>query len=121
MKKLLLVLAACLALGATGCYVEDGIYAPPPGVYSVGTVEFCDDYGCRMVAAPYYYVDGQVVYYDAHFGVWIGPHSYYRSGVWYHHPIEGYREHYHSGYYHRTFTPPVRSGIPEHWHQSRRR
>jgi len=99
MKKLLLVLALCL--GVSGCVAEGSYYyGPPGGVYEVGTVEFCDDWGCRMVAAPYYYVDGEVVYYDAHFGYWIGPHGYWVSGVWHRDFWPGYHTWYHAGFYH---------------------
>jgi len=97
MKKLLLAVVLCL--GLTGC-AEGYYYYDPPGVYQVGTVEFCDDWGCRMVAAPYYYVGGEVVYFDAHFGCWIGPNGYWVSGRWYRGTYPGYHGWYHAGWYH---------------------
>lgn len=93
MKKLFLALALCF--GLTSCYAE--VYDPT--VYR-GNVEFCDDYGCRWVYAPYYYYDGAVVYWDAHFGCWIGPHGYWTGGVYYHGYYPGYHGVYHQGYYH---------------------
>src|SRR5277367_1666202 len=104
MKSLLLALAACVGLmvSSAGC-AEEGYYSDPPVSPAVGTVEFCDDLGCRFVEAPYYYMDGEVVYWDAHFGVWIGPHSYWREGRWYGGSIYGYHSFYHPGYYH-SFT-----------------
>lgn len=92
-----LIFALLLGLFVSGCVVE----AYYPDRYYTGTVVFCDDYGCREVTAPYYYdSDGAVVYYDAYFGYWIGPHGYwvggvYRPGFW-----VGYHGYYHSGWYH---------------------
>lgn len=115
MKKLLIVLAACLALvGGSGC-AEEYAYGPPPAYYSTGTVEFCDEYGCRWVTAPYYYVGDEVVYWDAHFGCWIGPHGYYVGGVWRPGVVVGYHGWYHGGYYHRVYAPHFRSGSG-HWY-----
>ena len=97
MKKFLLGLILCL--GLTGCYVEGYDYAP--GAYSTGSVEFCDDYGCRFVTAPYYYDSAGVLFYwDAHFGCWIGPHGYWRGGAFYHGFYPGYHGWYHGGWYH---------------------
>lgn len=102
MKKLFLALALCLGMiPMTGCYAEEEVYAaPPPSVYTVGTVEFCDDYGCRWVTAPYYYVGDEVVYYDAYYGAWIGPRGWFVGGVWHRGWIPGYHTVYHGGYYH---------------------
>jgi hypothetical protein len=101
MKKILLALVACVGLtfSATGC--AEGVYYGDPSVSpTIGVVEFCDDYGCRTVNAPYYYVGGDVVYWDAHFGVWVGPHSYWREGRWYGGSVYGYHGYYHRGAYH---------------------
>lgn len=93
MKWLLLL---CVSL--TGCYVEEGVYtSPPPDVYENGTVEFCDDFGCREVTAPYYRDNGSIIYYDAHFDVWIGAHGYWQSGHW----CPGYVHGYHNWYHER--------------------
>lgn len=97
MKSLLLALVACV--GLAGC-VEEGYYSDPPVAPAYGAVEFCDDFGCRMINAPYYYVGGDLVYWDAHFGVWIGPHSYWREGRWYGGSVYGYHGYYHGGFYH---------------------
>ncbi len=97
MKKLFLALALCL--GLTSC-VEERVYGPPPGMYVTGTVEFCDDYGCRWVTAPYYYEGDEIIYWDAHFGVWIGPHGYWHGGYWHGGYYPGYHGWYHYGHYH---------------------
>lgn len=102
MKKLLLPLVICLGLGVgtVGC-AEDFAYADPPSVaYASGLVEFCDDYGCRWINAPYYYAGGDLVYWDAHFGCWIGPHGYWHGGGWHRGFVYGYHQHYHAGTYH---------------------
>jgi len=104
MKKWLIVLISCLALA--GCVDEDYVYAEAPVAVASGSVEFCDDWGCRMVDAPYYYVDGEVVYWDAHFGVWIGPRGYWMGGVWHHGWVGGYHGFYHAGYYHNFHGHP---------------
>lgn len=97
MKKLLLALA--FSLGLMGC-VEERVYGPPPGMYVTGTVEFCDDVGCRWVTAPYYYEDNEIIYWDAHFGMWIGPHGYWHGGYWHEGFVYGYHDWYHNGWYH---------------------
>src|SRR5579864_743242 len=99
MKRWLLILVSCLALVGTGC-AEEFVYSDPPIAVASGPVEFCDDWGCRMVNAPYYYVDGEVVYWDASFGVWIGPRGYWTGGIWHRGWVVGYHEHYHVGFYH---------------------
>lgn len=97
MKKFLLALIACL--GLSGCVVEG--YDYPPGAYSNGTVEFCDDYGCRYVTGQYYYDSAGVLFYwDSHFGCWMGPHGYWHGGVFYHGFHPGYHGWYHGGWYH---------------------
>jgi hypothetical protein len=98
MKHLFLALAACLCL--SGCMIEPA-YADPVGPYSNGTVEFCDDYGCRYVTGQYYYDSAGVLFYwDTGFGCWIGPHGYWRGGVFFHGYYPGYHNFYHGGYYH---------------------
>lgn len=110
MKKLVLALALCF--GLTSC-VEERVYDPT--IYH-GEVEFCDDLGCRMVDAPYYYVDDEVIYWDAHFGYWIGPHGYwvggvYRPGFW-----AGYHGWYHGGWYHRAWHGSWHGGGVHYYH-----
>lgn len=97
MKKLVLALVMCL--GLAGC-AEDSYYYAPPATYQSGYVEFCDDWGCRYVNAPYYMVDGEVIYWDVHFGCWIGPRGYWGGGVWHHGFWPGYHGVYHPGTYH---------------------
>jgi len=101
MKKFLLALVACI--GLSGCVAEDRVYYAPPGVYETGSVEFCDDYGCRWVNAPYYYDNGDVIYWDAHFGIWVGPRGYWHGGAFYHGWHPGYHSRYHHGWYHRQY------------------
>lgn len=96
MKNLLLALVACI--GLSGCVVEPA-YADPV-VYRTGTVEFCDDYGCRYVTGQYYYDGGAVIYWDPVFGCWIGPHGYWRGGIFYRGFVGGYHTYYHGGWYH---------------------
>jgi hypothetical protein len=97
MKNFLLVLVACF--GLAGC-AEESFYAGPPAAVTSGSVEFCDDWGCRMVNAPYYYADGEVVYWDTYFSAWIGPRNYWYAGMWHPGWIGGYHGYYGTGYYH---------------------
>lgn len=98
MKNFFLALVACI--GLLGCVVEPA-YADPVIAYRTGTVEFCDDYGCRYVTSPYYYDSvGALFYWDTGFGCWIGPHGYWRGGVFYRGFVPGYHGFYHGGYYH---------------------
>jgi hypothetical protein len=88
-----------LALVASVCLSSCVVYADPE--YSSGCFTFCDDYGCREVCnTQYYYYGGEAYYWDAHFGCWIGPHGYWRSGAYYYGFHPGYHEFYHHGYYH---------------------
>ena len=97
--KYILVLLMSLLLA--GCVGETYVYADSPVHYTTGTVVFCDDYGCREVTAPYYYdASGAVIYWDVHFGCWIGPHGYWRAGVYYPGFWVGYHGYYHRGFYH---------------------
>lgn len=110
MKSVLLALTICLGLATASCVEAAYTPLPPPGVYETGVVTFCDDFGCREVDAPYYYdEDGAVVYWDAHFGYWIGPSGYLVGGVWHHGWWPGYHTWYHAGLYHIG-----RSGFSEH-------
>lgn len=79
MKNLFCV--AVLALCASGCEVE----YPAGAVYPrAGAFEVCDDAGCRVVSNnQYYYVDGELYYFDARYSVWIGPRGYVRGGRFY--------------------------------------
>jgi hypothetical protein len=92
MKLLAFALAAVVStFGALGC-VE--AYPPPPVHPVTGSVRYCDDYGCRTVYAPYFYSNGEVVYWDAQFGIWVGRHRYWRGGRWYHGFHPGYFSHH---------------------------
>lgn len=109
MKKLLILVLCLVGLfSMAGCVAEEGYYGAPPGVFetTIGTVEFCDDWGCRMITAPYYYYEGDVVYWDAHFGCWIGPRGYWLGGDWHHGWIEGYHGWYGGHFYHRWVSHP---------------
>lgn len=102
MKNLLLPLVIYLGLivGNVGC-AEDLAYAELPAtVCATGPVEFCDEWGCRWINAPYYHDGDNLIYWDVHFGCWIGPHGYWRGGVWHRGFVYGYHEHYHAGTYH---------------------
>lgn len=101
MKKLLFGLLSVVAfVGLTGC-AEDVVYADPNYPVVSGCVTYCDDYGCREVCGPYYHDSAGVLFYwDAHFGCWIGPHGYWRGGVFYHGYHPGYHGYYHGGGYH---------------------
>ena len=116
MKKLVAVLLMCLSvIMVTGC-AESVVYADPPATYVTGTVEFCDDWGCRYVTAPYYYVNGEVVYYDYHFGCWIGPRGYLYGGVWRPGWIPGYHGWYGAGHYHYFHSHPGGWKAGSGWH-----
>lgn len=101
MKNLMLILSACgLMVATSACEAEVG-YDSPPVSYTTGTVEYCDDFGCRDVSnVQYYYDNGEVVYYDVHFGVWMGPRGYLVGGRWHPGFVGGYHSYYHPGYYH---------------------
>jgi uncharacterized membrane protein YgcG len=99
MKKLILAIFMCL--GLMGCVDEAYTVAPEYANVRTGTFEYCDDYGCRWISAPYYYSGGELFYMDAHFGCWIGPRGYWLSGVWHPGFYPGYHAWYHSGWYHR--------------------
>jgi hypothetical protein len=109
MKGRLITLIACLGLmiGISGC-AEDLAYADPPVVTS-SCVDFTDDWGVREVCGPHYFVDGQVIYWDAHFGYWIAPWGYWVGNAWHRGWMEGYHTWYHTGHY-RSFT-----GHPGGW------
>jgi hypothetical protein len=93
MRHILLALVVCL--GLTGCDI-DPVYAQ-----NTGTVEFCDDYGCRYVASQTYYdTNGTLFYWDANFGCWISNRGYWLGGVYYPGFYPGYHNYYHSGWYH---------------------
>src|SRR5665213_1222033 len=95
--KLIMLLCVMMVSGCVG-------YDDPPIDSSIqyGCVEVSDDYGNRDVCdTQYYYTDdGSLIYWDAHFGVWIGPEGWYREGIFYHGFYPGYREFYGRGYYH---------------------
>lgn len=80
MNKVALILVACL--GLAGC--EDSTYRnepeyPSPPAY--GCVVVADDMGEREVCDTYYYYDnGELVYYDAHFNIWVGNSGYWIGG-----------------------------------------
>src|SRR5258708_29486405 len=119
MKYLLFILIVCVGIitATSGC--AGGVYyATPPNTYLLGTFEFCDDWGCRMITAPYYYTDNEVVYWDAHFGCWIGPHGYWIRGGWRPGFVVGYHERYNGGFYHRFTVHPGgwRAGSGYHGH-----
>jgi hypothetical protein len=99
MKRLLGLLLCVGAL--SGCEADYVPVQSPPAIttsdYLTGTFEFCDGLGyCRtVVSAPYFFdANGVIMYWDAHFGCWIGPHSYWMNG-YYH---LGYHPAYHQFY-----------------------
>lgn len=99
MKKLALILVACL--GLAGCATEYEVSEPTMSQPAYGCVVVTDEYGEREVCnTNYYYVTGGVVYWDAHFGVWVGPGGYWRSGIWYRGYYPGFHTYYHAGLYH---------------------
>jgi len=92
MKKLIIICSLLLS----GCYADFSTV----GNYPSGEVEICDEFGeCHWINAPYYYDStGALFYWDVHFGCWIGPHGYYRDGVYYRGFYPGY--HYYYRYHH---------------------
>lgn len=97
MKNFILAL---IILGLTSC----AVYTEPvvvPNNVMYGTTTYCDEYDCRQVTGRYYYgAEGEVIYWDTRFGMWIGPHGYWNGGVYY----RGFHPTYHS-YYHLGPTP----------------
>lgn len=92
----------------SGCAVYAG--PPPASEWISGCTVFCDDFGCREICARYYYdADGRLIYWDDHFGCWIGPHGYWRGGVFYRGYVPGYHGWYNSGHYYAPHYAP-------HWH-----
>jgi hypothetical protein len=113
MKNKLMMLLGVIAVSMIGCADDP----PPPADSSVayGCVEVSDDYGNRDICdTQYYYTDTGVVYWDSHFGVWIGPEGWYREGVFYHGFYPGYREFYGHGYYHSGHGRYYHSGHYNH-------
>lgn len=103
MKKLSLILVACL--GLVGC--ADEYYATPSYPLSAGNqtqygcVIVSDEYGEREVCnTHYYYSDGGVVYWDAHFGIWVYPNGYWYGGRFWPGVYPGFHAYYHTGFYH---------------------
>jgi hypothetical protein len=107
--KLLLVLTICF--GLSGC-AEGTVYSNSDIEYRTGSVEFCDDYGCRDLEGVQYYYDpdGTLFYWDVHFGIWVGPHGWYSHGVFYHGFYAGYHTYYHRGLYHEGHAGGNRGG-----------
>jgi hypothetical protein len=98
MKKLFLILTACLMMG---CVEEGVIYSDPAsqptlvGVPSYGCAVVEDSYGEREVCDVYYYTTPEgVIYWDQYFNVWMGAGGYMRGGIWYHGFLPGYWGHY---------------------------
>lgn len=102
MNKTFLALMMCagLATMVSGCYAEEVYTEAPPVAAANGCVAYTDDWGTREVCAPYYYLNGEVVYWDAHFGCWIGPHGYWLGGGWHPGFVGGYHGYYGSHVYH---------------------
>lgn len=101
MKTLLTTLFMSLSLA--GCMLDEPVYSTPAYSSSTSTltgdVEFCDVYGCRWLSnATYYYLNGEVVYWDAGLGVWVGPRGYWRGGMYYSGAVSGYHAWYGSHY-----------------------
>lgn len=72
-----------------------------PTRVGTGCVVVTDDYGEREVCdTQYYYVNGGVVYWDAHFNTWIGPGAYWSSGGWHQGFYPGWHGYYGHGFYH---------------------
>lgn len=96
MKKLSLIFATMI--GLSGCVAYDAPISAPNKHWRYDCTEYCDQDGsCHNMCDTYYYgPDGTVFYYDATLGLWLGPHGYWRNGIWvghwneYHHG-EGFR------------------------------
>ena len=100
MKKLALILVACLSLAGCADEYEGTPVAVSPTSPAYGCVVVTDEYGEREVCnTRYYYSDGGVVYWDEHFGIWVGPNGYYRGGVFFPGIYPGFHAYYHRGWY----------------------
>lgn len=95
-----ILIALCLSLCA--CFADFDTVVNP-GVIHYGTFEFCDAEGqCRNVDGRYYYNnEGEIVYYDGVFGVWISPRGYWVGGIYRPGFYPGYYNHYQGHFYHR--------------------
>ena len=109
MNKLIIPLLLATTLTIAGCEeYDDGAAFPSNASPEYGCVVVNDEYGEREVCdTQYYTTNGGVIYWDAAFGVWIGPYGYWRGreyhrGFWagYH---EHYRPFYHEHGWHNTF------------------
>jgi len=104
MKKLVLVLAACL--GLVGCadeaYYDHPAYPPEhAGWTQHGCVVVTDEFGEREVCdTQYYYSEDGVTYWDAHFGIWVGPNGYWYGHSYFPGIYPGFHAYYHRGWYH---------------------
>lgn len=98
LKYFCAILVICFSL--IGCTGTEVVYTDPNTMQHLeGTVPFCDDLGCREIQGRYFYDRGAVVYWDVHFGRWIGPHGYWLGRTYYHGRWNGYHTVYHRGVY----------------------
>lgn len=115
-KNILLI--AVLSLSGCSLWVSEPYAA---NTIRNGCVIVSDDYGEREVCTrSYYTAGGDLVYWDANFGIWIGRGGYWRNGSFYHGYHPGFYNHYrasyqHRGYYYRGgihggFRPGIRGG-----------
>ena len=100
MKKLALILVACL--GLAGCANSNYRNEPEyPSAPAYGCVVVADDFGERETCNTYYYYEnGELVYWDNHFGIWIGPSGYWRGGRYYWGFYPGFHAYYGPSFYH---------------------
>lgn len=107
-KKLMFLLPVIAMLGVVGCTEREVVEpvatvaaAPTFATINSGCVVVSDDYGEREVCnTQYYYMNDGVVYWDSHFGVWVGPGGYWRGGRWWNGYYPGFHEFYGHGWYH---------------------
>lgn len=107
--KLALLALPFMSMGCADEVVTEPVYASAiPSQLGTGCVIVTDDYGEREVCnTRYYYVNGGVVYWDANFGIWVGPGGYWHGGVWNRGFYPGWHNYYGRGFYRpRGFSGP---------------
>jgi hypothetical protein len=104
MNKLIILLLIATSLAVSGC-AEDEAAFPTNAEPEYGCAVVVDPYGERQVCdTQYYVVNGGVVYWDAAFGLWIGPYGFWRAGEYHRGFWAAYHDHYRNFYHpHGTF------------------
>lgn len=115
-KSILLIVA--LSLSGCALWIDEPY---TPNTIRNSCVIISDDYGEREVCTKSYYTsDGNLIYWDANFGIWVGRGGYWRNNIFYRGYHPGFYNHYqfnyqNHGYYYRGgihggFIPGISGG-----------